>query len=624
MDLHSLKDKLIEGTFKYHMDKAIAANTRGDMKKKQYHLDNARTAKFAMKTADYAKNKELLDKHKEMSEEVEQIVEYGDIEYGGAYVNGRSDDALQTAKLTRQAKAAAKKAGKTFNTSAEYRLWHKKQKPKKQGVAEEAKIVHTRTGANGTKYHIRQDSANDYSLHREVDGKLKHVDTYGSLQRAKSVLDNEVKEAVEEGLTEMDKSQPSAYTGRDTGPRLGPDKQAKPITAKKATKDATDMLNRAVKDSRKKKGVAEAVHRIGLTVTDPNHPMVSKRKETIQKSVRVTSDSKEKAIDSAIAHHKRKGYKVHDHHYIGVVNEEVDLDEVSLGNYKDKATQQVKELKPHTKGEYGDIAKRMLSRREKGLTMAAARIAEVSSSLLDRYKDKAKKSADDLTASGQHAKSADRWSNVMKATGKQIEKTTAGIKKALNKEEVDLAEDIKKEYDAMKQHDIKTLRNMIKGQHKIVDTSEYRTKDHAISAYLRHKHGDKRVAAAMGLKEEEMDTRIWEAWSMGKRDPQKSIKVGQQVRSYDFPGMHDDHYIEGHVVGETPHSYHIRTSKVVRGGKDVPIPAHMGHVEAPKGKGMFNGAYAVHKIIAKQDSVAAQPVAAQGAAKTFAAVRGKK
>jgi hypothetical protein len=39
---------------------------------------------------------------------------------------------------------------------------------------------------------------------------------------------------------------------------------------------------------------------------------------------------------------------------------------------------------------------------------------------------------------------------------------------------------------------------------------------------------------------------------------------------------------------------------------------------------MFNGAYAVHKIIAKQDSVAAQPVAAQGAAKTFAAVRGKR
>ena len=63
---------------------------------------------------------------------------YNDLgpEYGGAYVNGRSDDARMTEKLTRQAKAAAAKAGKTFSTSAEYRLWHMKQKSKKQGVAE--------------------------------------------------------------------------------------------------------------------------------------------------------------------------------------------------------------------------------------------------------------------------------------------------------------------------------------------------------------------------------------------------------------------------------------------------------------------------------------------------------
>ena len=73
--------------------------------------------------------------------------------------------------------------------------------------------------------------------------------------------------------------------------------------------------------------LGEAVHRIGLTVTDPNHPMVSKRKETIQKTVRVTSDDREKAIKSAIAHHKRKGYKVHDHHYIGTVNEAKDARE---------------------------------------------------------------------------------------------------------------------------------------------------------------------------------------------------------------------------------------------------------------------------------------------------------
>ena len=64
-------------------------------------------------------------------------------------------------------------------------------------------------------------------------------------------------------------------------------------------------------------------HRIGLTVTDPNHPMVSKRGETIQKTVRVKGDDREKAINGAIAHLRRKGYKVHDHHYIGTVDQGV-------------------------------------------------------------------------------------------------------------------------------------------------------------------------------------------------------------------------------------------------------------------------------------------------------------
>ena len=67
-------------------------------------------------------------------------------------------------------------------------------------------------------------------------------------------------------------------------------------------------------------GTDNVVHRIGLTVTDPNHPMVSKRGETIQKTVRVTGGNQEQAINRAIAHHRKKGYKVHDHHYIGTAN----------------------------------------------------------------------------------------------------------------------------------------------------------------------------------------------------------------------------------------------------------------------------------------------------------------
>ena len=61
---------------------------------------------------------------------------------------------------------------------------------------------------------------------------------------------------------------------------------------------------------------------------------------------------------------------------------------------------------------------------------------EVSSELLGRYKEKAKKSADDLTAAGKHRQASDRHMNVMKATGKQMGKTIANIKRALNKEDL--------------------------------------------------------------------------------------------------------------------------------------------------------------------------------------------
>ena len=78
--------------------------------------------------------------------------------------------------------------------------------------------------------------------------------TKAAAQLSNRAAQNE-SQGVAEGLTEMDKSEPSA--GRDTGPRSGPDREAKPITAKKATKDAADMLTRAVKDSHKKKDVKE-------------------------------------------------------------------------------------------------------------------------------------------------------------------------------------------------------------------------------------------------------------------------------------------------------------------------------------------------------------------------------
>jgi hypothetical protein len=45
--------------------------------------------------------------------------------------------------------------------------------------------------------------------------------------------------------------------GRDTGPRSGPDKEAKVISKEKMSKDTDRMLNRAFRDSHKKKDVSE-------------------------------------------------------------------------------------------------------------------------------------------------------------------------------------------------------------------------------------------------------------------------------------------------------------------------------------------------------------------------------
>jgi nicotinic acid mononucleotide adenylyltransferase len=86
------------------------------------------------------------------------------------------------------------------------------------------------------------------------------------------------------------------------------------------------------------------------------------------------------------------------------------------------------------------------------------------------------------------------------------DETERKMKVKYQTEAVDKNHPIAKEYDSLKKnHDIKSLRGLIKTQHKIIDTSEFKTKDHAISHYLRAKHGNKKVADAFGLKEEQLD-----------------------------------------------------------------------------------------------------------------------
>jgi len=243
----------------------------------------------------------------------------------------------------------------------------------------ENQVIFSGTGADGSKYEIIQSGPTDFMIH--ANGR--HIDTYGSLQRAMSVLQNEVpglQQGVAEAQTDYQKRrqrerdvdagkpvkpapknpQNDYFARRKKEKDLAEDddavaafmarggeiqrlKPAKPrkgerwqgsshigsATGRGNTKGRVSGLGANTGKTAKPVVTAEdsaPTHRIGLTVTDPNHPMVSKRKEAYQKSVRVTGHDKEKAINSAIAHHKRKGYQVHDHHYMGTVAEGIDID----------------------------------------------------------------------------------------------------------------------------------------------------------------------------------------------------------------------------------------------------------------------------------------------------------
>lgn len=108
--------------------------------------------------------------------------------------------------------------------------------------------------------------------------------------------------------------------------------------------------------------------------------------------------------------------------------------------------------------------------------------------------------------------------NAMNHAEKLARKLDKEQKKVNEETEIDEGVDknhpIVKEYNALKKHDIKTLRNMISQHHKVVDTSEFKTKDHAVSHYLRQKHGNKKVDQAFGFNEE---TELQEQKPMGKK-----------------------------------------------------------------------------------------------------------
>jgi hypothetical protein len=82
-----------------------------------------------------------------------------------------------------------------------------------------------------------------------------------------------------------------------------------------------------------------------------------------------------------------------------------------------------------------------------------------------------------------------------------------------------------------------------------------------------------------------------------KTNPREStIKVGDYVRSYDFPGMHEDHYLEGEVIEVKPYSYIIHVMNRIVAGEKKTVPTELKQVEAPKGPHFITKVHGVQKV----------------------------
>lgn len=76
-------------------------------------------------------------------------------------------------------------------------------------------------------------------------------------------------------------------------------------------------------DEATKKGDVQK-HIVTVTVSDPHHPMITQRKATIMKRVKVAAADTKEAEAKAMSHYKKHGFKVHDAFHHSMVNEAAD------------------------------------------------------------------------------------------------------------------------------------------------------------------------------------------------------------------------------------------------------------------------------------------------------------
>jgi hypothetical protein len=116
----------------------------------------------------------------------------------------------------------------------------------------EGQVVFSGTGADGGKYEIIQ-SGDGFMIHANGN----HIDTYGSLQRAMSVLQNEVPgltKGVAEGLPQTLRKVVPGYAKREIDKKMDAEKFGRTDV----DRDANFQRYKKIQDKLKEQGVAEA------------------------------------------------------------------------------------------------------------------------------------------------------------------------------------------------------------------------------------------------------------------------------------------------------------------------------------------------------------------------------
>ena len=213
----------------------------------------------------------------------------------------------------------------------------------------------------------KQGMIADILRHRHGD---KHVAHYFGLEEDTTTIEKPVAEESDDKNLRITKHERLAIEAEKRG-----DKRAQQFHLDKVNKLKTESVNEATKAESQK-------HLVTVTVTDPQHPMVSKRKEKIMKRVKVSAVDPKDAIKKAESHYKKHGFKVHDSLHHSVVKESLDSDEIIDGYDAEEDAEELSMAKAQLR-EIVDMAQDLIDSMEDSDELEAWMASKITSANKD-------------------------------------------------------------------------------------------------------------------------------------------------------------------------------------------------------------------------------------------------